>query len=365
MIERKALVTEEAVLAALSQVIDPDLHRDIVTLGMVKDLEVKDSRVSFTYELTTPACPIKDQMEAMAREAVEALPGVEVLEIKMSARVQSTDEAGPLLPTVRNVVAIGSGKGGVGKSTVAANLAIALAQSGATVGLLDADIYGPSIPGLMGTRALPKVIQHDGKKLFEPLEAHDVKLMSIGFLLEPDAPVIWRGPMVHSAVRQLLGDTHWGDLDYLIVDLPPGTGDAQLTLVQSLQLSGAVIVTQPQDVALDIAVKALKMFRHLKVRILGILENMSYFICDHCDTRHDIFSHGGAQRAAQELEVPFLGEVPLAPDIRESSDEGRPVTALRPDSPQAAAFRSVAHSLAAQVSIAAARRRRTISLRAV
>ena len=235
----------------------------------------------------------------------------------------------------------------------------------ATVGLLDADIYGPSIPGLMGTRALPKVIQHEGKKLFEPLVAHDVKLMSIGFLLEPDAPVIWRGPMVHSAVRQLLGDTHWGDLDYLIVDLPPGTGDAQLTLVQSLQLAGAVIVTQPQDVALDIAIKALKMFRHLKVRILGILENMSYFICDHCNTRHDIFSHGGARRAAQELEVPFLGEVPLAPDIRESSDEGRPVTALNPDSPQAAAFRSVAHSLAAQVSIAAARRRRTISLRAV
>ena len=186
---------------------------------MVKDLEVKNNRVSFTYELTTPACPIKDQMEAMAREAVEAIPGVEVIEIEMSARVRSTEAAGPLLPTVRNVVAIGSGKGGVGKSTVAVNLAIALAQSGATVGLLDADIYGPSIPGLMGTRALPKVVQQDGKKLFDPLVAHDVKLMSIGFLLEPDAPVIWRGPMVHSAVRQLLGDTHWGDLDYLIVDL--------------------------------------------------------------------------------------------------------------------------------------------------
>lgn len=365
LIEHDDPVTEEVVLAALSQVIDPDLKRDIVALGMVKDLQVKSNRVSFTYELTTPACPIKDEMEAMARDAVGAIPGIGDIEIKMSAQVRSTDTAGPLLPNVRNVVAIGSGKGGVGKSTVAANLAIALAQSGATVGLLDADIYGPSIPGLMGTRALPKVIEQDGKKLFQPLIAHGVKLMSIGFLLEADAPVIWRGPMVHSAVRQLLGDTHWSDLDYLIVDLPPGTGDAQLTLIQALKLSGAVIVTQPQDVALDIAIKALKMFRHLKVRILGMLENMSYFICDNCDARHDIFSHGGAQRAAQELEVPFLGEIPLAPDIRESSDAGQPVTALNPESPQANSFRNVAESLAAQVSIAAARQRRTISLRAV
>ena len=365
MFGQTAAITEDAVLGALSQVIDPDLGRDIVTLGMVKDLDVKENRVKLTYELTTPACPLKDQMEAMARDALQALPGVEAVEINMTARVQPTAPAGPLLPSVSNVIAIASGKGGVGKSTVSANLAIALTQSGASVGLLDADIYGPSIPGLMGVRALPKVIEDGERKLFKPLEAHGVKLMSIGFLVDQDAPVIWRGPMVHSAVRQLLGDTQWGDLDYLIVDLPPGTGDAQLTLTQALQLSGAVIVTQPQDVALAIAVKALKMFRHLKVHILGILENMSYFMCDHCGTRHDIFSHGGGQRAAQELEVPFLGEVPLAPDIRESSDEGTPVTALNADSPQAAAFRSVAESLAAQVSIAASRQRRTISLRAV
>lgn len=358
-------VTEEQVLQALSRVIDPDLHRDIVSLGMVKNLQVKDGRVRFDYELTTPACPLKGEMERMAREALGSVPGVAAVDITMTAQVRQTTVSGPLLPSVKNVIAVGSGKGGVGKSTVAANLAVALAKSGAQVGLLDADIYGPSIPGLMGVREMPRVIGNGEQQRFVPLHAHGVKLMSIGFLLDPDTPVIWRGPLVHSAVRQLLGQTDWGELDYLLVDLPPGTGDAQLTLVQSIPLTGAVIVSQPQEVALAIAIKALKMFTHLKVRILGLLENMSYFVCTKCGERHDIFDHGGAHRAAQELEVPFLGEIPLSPIVRETSDAGTPVVAAAPESPAAQVFTDVAKALAQQVSITAARQRQVIPLRAV
>lgn len=358
-------VTEEQVLQALSKVIDPDLGRDIVSLGMVKQLQVKDGQVSFDYELTTPACPLKGEMERMAREALRTVPGIAAVDINMTARVRQTVASGPLLPSVRNVIAIGSGKGGVGKSTVAANLAIALAQTGARVGLLDADVYGPSIPAIMGVRQMPRVINQGEKQVFVPLEAYGVKLMSIGFLLDPDTPVIWRGPLVHSAVRQLLGETAWGELDYLLVDLPPGTGDAQLTLVQSIPLTGAIIVSQPQELALTIAIKALKMFKHLKVRILGLMENMSYFVCSNCHERHDIFSHGGVHRAAQELEVPFLGEIPLAPNVRETSDAGRPVVASDPESPTAQVFMQIAKALAQQVSITAARQRQVISMRAV
>ncbi|MGH2352447.1 MAG: Mrp/NBP35 family ATP-binding protein [Chloroflexota bacterium] len=365
-------VSEQDVLDALARIQDPDLRRDIVALGFVKDLAIDHGAVSFKIELTTPACPVKGEMERQARDYVGSLPGVEQVSVSMTSQVRSTAPAGSLqhagvqLPGVRNVIAVGSGKGGVGKSTVAANLAIALAHTGASVGLLDADIYGPSVPGLMGVQGKLTVQEtSDGPKMVPP-EAHGVKVMSLGFLLDdPTQPVIWRGPMVGSGVKQLLGDADWGQLDYLLVDMPPGTGDATLTLAQSIPLSGVVIVSQPQDVSLAIAVKALKAFQSLKVRILGILENMSYFVCDDCGKRHEIFSHGGARLKAEELEVPFLGEIPLAGDIREASDAGTPVVAGRPESPQAQAFSEIAKALAAQVSIAGFQQRRTIPLRQV
>src|SRR5919109_3458017 len=358
-------------MAALGTVKEPELGRDLVSLNMIKDLTVSASRVSFTVELTTPACPLKERIERESREAVMRVPGVEQVDMKLTSNVRahSPTSAQGAIPGVRNVIAVASGKGGVGKSTVAANLAVALAGSGARVGLLDADIYGPTIPGLLGLTAWkPKVkAMPDGQQVFEPPVAHDVKVNSLGFLLEdPSQPVIWRGPMVGSGVKQLLGQTDWGELDYLLVDLPPGTGDATLTLAQSIPLSGVVIVSQPQDVALAIAIKALRAFREqLKVRVLGVLENMSYFVCDNCDKRHDIFSHGGACRAAERLEVPFLGEIPLSADVCESSDTGTPVVALKPDSPQAVAFVDVAKALAAQVSIAGFSQRKVIPLRPV
>ncbi len=359
-------VSEQDVLAALGKIQDPDLRRDIVSLGFIKDLAIDQGVVSFKIELTTPACPVKGEMERQAREYVGSLPGVERVNVSMTSQVRSTTPAGALLPGVRNVIAIASGKGGVGKSTVAANLAVALGRTGASVGLLDADIYGPSIPGLMGVHTKLTVKDTPAGPKMVPPEAHGVKVMSLGFLLDdPSQPVIWRGPMVGSGVRQLLGDAEWGQLDYLLVDMPPGTGDATLTLAQSIPLSGVVVVSQPQDVSLGIAVKALKAFQSLKVRILGILENMSYFVCDDCGKRHEVFSHGGARHKAEELQVPFLGEIPLAGDIREASDAGTPIVALRPDSPQAVAFRDIAEALAAQVSIAGYQQRRTIPLRAV
>jgi ATP-binding protein involved in chromosome partitioning len=363
-------VSEADVLAALARIQDPDLRRDIVALGFIKDLAIDAGTVRFQIELTTPACPVKGEMERMAREYVGALPGVERVDVSMTSQVRSS--APPtmnlMLPGVRNVIAVASGKGGVGKSTVAANLAVALGRTGAKVGLLDADIYGPSAPGLMGlTGEKPEVIQlENGDQKLVPHEAHGVKVNSLGFLLdEPTQPVIYRGPMVGSAVKQLLSDTDWGELDYLIVDLPPGTGDATLTLAQTIPLSGVIIVSQPQEVALNIAVKALKAFQTLKVKVLGIVENMSYFICDNCDARHDIFSHGGAQLAAQKYEVPFLGELPLSSDVRESSDLGTPVVALKPDSAQAKAFVDIAKALAAQVSINSFSQKKVIPLRAI
>jgi ATP-binding protein involved in chromosome partitioning len=362
--------TEQAVLAALSRIQDPDLRRDIVSLGFVKDIVVERGSVSFKIELTTPACPVKGEMERQARDFVGALPGVERVDVSMTSQVRAASNGpqGNLLPGVRNVIAVASGKGGVGKSTVTANLAIALARTGARVGLVDADIYGPTIPGLLGLTGYRPMVHEtpEGKPVMEPAQAHGIKVMSIGFFVEdPSQPVIWRGPMVGSGVRQLMGDADWGELDYLLVDMPPGTGDATLTLAQSVPLAGVIIVSQPQDVSLAIALKALKAFQSLKAPILGILENMSYFICDNCDTRHDIFSHGGARKVAEQYEVPFLGEIPLAMDIRESSDAGVPVVALKPESPQAIAFTDVAKALAAQISIRAARRRSVIPLRAV
>jgi ATP-binding protein involved in chromosome partitioning len=348
-------VTKEQVMDALRQIIDPDLHRDIVSLGMIKQLEIKNTGngadVSFTFELTTPACPVRDRFKSQAESVVSAIPGVSSVQVTMSANVRSatpSSKQGQIeLPNVKNVIAVGSGKGGVGKSTVAANLAAALAASGASVGLLDADVYGPSVPALMGVR---EGIRAENQRLI-PNQAHGVKLMSLGFMTEDNRPIIWRGPMVGQAVRQMLNDVEWGELDYLIVDLPPGTGDAPLTLIQSIPLSGVVVVTTPQDVALGIATKALSMFRSLNVPVLGIIENMSFFACPECGHEHHIFAHGGGKTAAETQKVPFLGEVPLEQRVRESGDAGAPIVGEDTDDPAAEAFRLIARKLAAQVSI--------------
>ena len=345
---RKA-ISEADVRKALEVVQDPELGRDLVSLGMIKDIQVRDSAVSFTLELTTPACPLKSELKKAAEEAVRSISGVKDVQINLSARVPKG--AGlpekRQIPGVSNIIAVASGKGGVGKSTVAVNLAVALAQTGAQVGLLDADIYGPSIPIMMGVHEHPT---SDGKKLF-PIERHGVKMMSIGFLVPQDTAVIWRGPIVMRAVEQLLYDVDWGTLDYLVVDLPPGTGDAQLTLAQKVPVMGAVIVTTPQDVALVDAAKGVNMFQELRVPILGIVENMSYFVCPHCEGRTDIFSHGGGSKVAETLGVPFLGEIPLSMDVRESGDRGVPIVEAEPESPQAEAFRKLAEKVAARVSI--------------
>ena len=343
------MLTPEAVLDALRAIQDPDLRRDIVSLGFVKDLRITGPRVSFTIELTTPACPVRQQMEAAARQAVVAIPGVEQVEVTMSARVTSS-RTGPseYLPGVRNTIAVASGKGGVGKSTVATNLAVALRRAGARVGLLDADVYGPCIPTMMGAEG-PLTHTAGGKVL--PLEVHGVRIMSMGFFLPKEDAVIWRGPMLHKMVQEFLGRVEWGELDYLVIDLPPGTGDIQLSLCQTIPLTGAVIVSTPQDVALEVASKAILMFKKLKVPILGIVENMSYHVCSHCGEREDIFGHGGARAASTQAEIPFLGEIPLHTAIRVNGDAGQPVALGDGGSPGARAFREVAESLAARVSV--------------
>jgi ATP-binding protein involved in chromosome partitioning len=341
------MLTEEAVLHALATVKDPEIHRDLVSLGMIKDLTIDGSNVSFEVVMTTPACPLKSQIERECREALARLPGIGQVSLRMGSNVvASRGMTGPGgIPGVKNVVAVASGKGGVGKSTVSVNLAVALAQAGAATGLLDADLYGPSIPILTGTNRMP---ENNGHKLL-PVEAHGVRLMSLGFLMPDGAPVIWRGPMVSGAIQQFLQDVEWGSLDYLLVDLPPGTGDAQLTLAQSLPLAGAVIVMTPQDLAMHIASKALAMFQQLKVPILGIIENMSGFVCPHCGRRAAIFRQGGARRASQHLGVPFLGEIPLDPRVCQTSDRGEPIVTSIPDSPVAEAFRRVSAALAERV----------------
>ena len=345
-------VTEEQVLGALRTVIDPDLGKDIVTLGMIKDMRIKGADVAFTFELTTPACPIKDQFKEVAADAIRRLvPGVGAVEVTMTAQVPVGQQGGEtLIPGVRNTVAVASGKGGVGKSTVALNLAVALSQLGARVGLLDLDIYGPSLPTLAGVNEHP--VWGDNNKIL-PLDAHGMKVMSLGFLLgDDDRPVIWRGPMVHKAVSQMLGDVEWGELDYLVLDLPPGTGDAQLTLAQLIPLSGVVIVMTAQDLTRTIAAKALKMFQKLEAPILGIVENMSTFICPSCGAEHEIFGvRGGGRAAAEQLGVPFLGTLPLDPEIVKSSDAGVPYVTAHPDRPAAQAFREVAGLVAARISV--------------
>lgn len=343
------MVTQEQVLQALKSVVDPDLHRDIVTLGFVQDVRICDGAVAFTIELTTPACPVKDQLKAQAESAVRALHGVDQVNIKMEARVRPTAAitGRALIPEVRNVVPVGSGKGGVGKSTVSANLAVALAKTGASVGLMDADVYGPSIPTILGITDVPV----PGGRGILPVDAYGVKVISMGFFLKPDQAVVWRGPMLSKMIDQFLGGVEWGSLDYLIIDLPPGTGDIQLSLCQTIPLTGAVIVSTPQDVALRVAEKAIIMFNQLKSPILGLVENMSYFVCPHCGEREEIFGNGGAERASEAMGLPFLGGIPLATRIRQTSDSGRPIVIDEPDSPSAQAFVNIAQRLAAQISV--------------
>jgi ATP-binding protein involved in chromosome partitioning len=364
-------LSEEQVLGALGKIVDPDLGRDVVSLGMIKDLRVTpQGQVGFTFELTTPACPVRDRFKTQAEEIVGSLAGVSDVQVKMTANVRPSfrQQAAETLPGVKQTIAVASGKGGVGKSTVAVNLAAALGQSGASVGLLDADIYGPSVPAMTGTQEQPRLVEVPGaegktERKLVPLEAYGLKLMSIGFLAGSDQAMVWRGPMVSRAIQQLMSDVHWGDLDYLVIDLPPGTGDASLTIAQSVPLSGVAIVATPQDLALDIAVKALQMFRSLNVTPLGLVENMSWYTCPSCGHEHHLFGHGGAERAAQRLGVPFLGAIPLDQEIREEADRGAPVVTSRPNSTAATAFRELASQVAAKTSIQSFRRLPVINVR--
>ncbi len=341
---------EKAVLDALRTVKDPDLHKDIVALNFVKNLKIDDGIVSFAIELTTPACPVKKDMEQWAREAVLKVRGVREVQIQMTSAVtRGTTAAGKQsIDGVKNIIAVGSGKGGVGKSTVTVNLAVALAQTGAAVGLMDADIYGPNVPLMMGITGRPYAVDNR----IQTLSNFGVRVMSMGFLTGEDTPLIWRGPMLHNVIQQFIRQVDWGELDYLLIDLPPGTGDVQLSLTQTVPLMGAIVVSTPQDVALQDARKAILMFRQVRVEVLGIVENMSYFQCPKCNERTHIFSHGGGATTAANYDVPFLGEVPLNVSIREGGDAGKPIVVADPDSPAAVAFTQIAEKVAVQVSIA-------------
>ncbi len=346
--DSKAL--EQAVLDALRTVNDPDLNKDIVTLNFIRDLKINDGVASFTIQLTTPACPVRNEMKQWARDAVLAVKGIRDVQIQMTSDVSHGPAAvgKQAVEGVKNIIAVGSGKGGVGKTTVTVNLAVALAQSGAAVGLLDADIYGPNVPLMMGISGRPHAIEDR----IQTLTNYGVRVMSMGFLASDDTPLIWRGPMLHSVIQQFIRQVDWGELDYLLVDLPPGTGDVQLSLVQTVPLMGAIVVSTPQDVALQDARKAIQMFRQVHVDILGIVENMSYFQCPNCNERTPIFSHGGGAATAAKYDVPFLGEVPINVSIREGGDAGKPVVALNPDSAVAQAFIQISERVAAQVSVA-------------
>ncbi len=356
-----AEIGERDVLAALGTVVDPETGRDVVSAGMVSELAVRAGNVQFVIEVDPSRGPKMEPVRKAAEIAVARLPGVVSVTAVLTAHNPKPAAAPapprpaqghphahgpahgapaePILPDVRAIVAVASGKGGVGKSTTAVNLALALARQGLKVGILDADIYGPSLPMLMGISEKPRSL--DGKKL-EPIDKYGVRCMSIGFLVPSDTPTIWRGPMVMGALQQLMSEVAWGALDVMVVDMPPGTGDAQLTLAQRVPLAGAVIVSTPQDLALIDARKGLNMFRKVDVPVLGIVENMSYFVCPHCGGRTDVFTHGGARRAALEMGVPFLGEVPLDIAIREASDAGRPIVEAAPDGPHAKAYANIA-----------------------
>lgn len=338
-------VTKAQVIAALSQVQDPELRKDLVSLNMIKDIEVNGSQVSFTVELTTPACPLRNQIQKDAENAVLAIDGVKSVKVTMGARVMEDKKIENL--SIKNIIAIGSGKGGVGKSTIAVNIAVALAECGAKVGLMDADIYGPNVPTMMGVSALPPTPQ--GSKI-QTAEAYGVKVMSIGFMVTPGQPLIWRGPLLHSAIKQFLMDVDWGELDYLIVDLPPGTGDVQLSLVQTVPLSGGVIVTMPQQVSLDDAYRAASMFKKMDVPVLGVVENMSYLEMEDGSLRR-IFGEGGGEQLAGMAGVPLLANIPIDENIRAGGDQGAPVVVRDPESPGAQALTALAQSVAARMSM--------------
>ena len=345
-------IDEAAVLEALKVVVDPDLNRDIVSLGFVKQVRIEDGgRVGFTIELTTPACPVKEQMKAQAEAAVQQLAGVTSVSIEMTANVRSAvgGPEGPApLEGVKNVIAVGAGKGGVGKTTVSVNLACALARLGGKVGVMDADIYGPNVPIMLGVQ---KQLSTDGKKII-PAEKYGLSVVSMGFLTKEESPVIWRGPMLHGIIQQFFREVHWGELDYLVVDMPPGTGDIALSLSQTVPVAGAVVVTTPQTVSLADARRAVHMYKKLNIPVLGLLENMSHFVCPECSHESDIFGKGGSVPVADQLEIPYLGQIPLYQPIRVGGDEGVPIVLGEPDCPAAQALSHAATQLAAQVSIA-------------
>lgn len=343
---------EGAIWDALRRVKDPELGRDVVTLNMIRDLSVQDSgQVELTLVLTTPACPIRDQFQASVKTAVEGVPGVAAATVHMDAQVRGAHSptAQNLAPGVRNFIAIASGKGGVGKSTVSVNLALALAKAGARVGLLDADIYGPNVPLMMGVHNLVQPTAGDHGLI--PVMNYGIKMISMGFFIPEGQAVVWRGPMIHGAIQQLLRDVDWGELDYMIIDLPPGTGDASLSLAQLVPLTGAVIVITPQDVAMQDASKAIHMFNKLNVPILGLIENMAYFVCPNCSEEHDIFGRGGGKAAARRYGLDFLGELPLDPAVRIGGDSGKPVVVARQDSPVSIRFDEAARAVASKISI--------------
>ena len=348
-------ITEAAVLEALKAVRDPDLNRDIVSLKFIKNLKIDGGQVAFSIELTTPACPVKDQMRDQARAVVAAIPGVTNVAIEMTAQVRATataDGSRAPVPGVKNIIAVGAGKGGVGKTTVAVNLAIALSKSGGRVAMIDGDIYGPNVPIMLG---LQTQLTTDGEKIV-PAEQYGMQVVSMGFLTGDDAPVIWRGPMLHGVIQQFFREVRWDRIDYLIVDMPPGTGDVALSLSQTVPVSGAVVVTTPQTVSIADTRRAVRMYQKLNVPMLGLIENMSHFVCPGCGVESDIFGKGGGETLAGELSVPFLGRIPIYEPIRVGGDTGVPITIGEPQSPAARAFKSAAEQLAAQLSIASYKR---------
>jgi ATP-binding protein involved in chromosome partitioning len=339
-------ITEELILKQLSTVMDPELNRDLVSLGMIKDIQTDGENVKFTIELTTPACPLRTRIEADARKAIASLPGVVNIDIKMSARVQQSQLLKEKLElNIKNIIAVSSGKGGVGKTTVAVNLAIALARTGASVGIMDADIYGPNVPTMMGIKTMPT--PRDNKLI--PAEAYNVKIISIGFLVKDGQPLIWRGPLLNSTIRQFLTDVDWGDLDYLVVDLPPGTGDVQLSLSQHIPITCGIIVTMPQKVSLDDATRGVEMFKKLEIPIAGVIENMGAMQLPD-GTILNVFGEGGGEAMANAYGLPFLARIPLNPEIRINSDAGTPIIISQPDSVAAGIFSSIACEVASFIS---------------